>query len=82
MDAKTAITRTVTVENISPQELARLFSEMSDIEQAAFFDAVANESMPWPGLGWCMQSMNISRHMTQQAKDIVIKLAEWISPNE
>lgn len=76
--AKTVITRTVTVSDLSPAELASIFANYDDTQQARFFDCLADEVKDWPGTGWCMQCSYIEGKMTDRAKDIVRKLAEWI----
>ncbi len=50
-----AVTRTVTVSDLEPHELASIFAAYDDDQQAAFFDAVADEVKDWGGTGWCGQ---------------------------
>ena len=73
-----AVTRTVTVSDLSPSELASIFSAYDDNEQAAFFDALAEEVKDWPGSGWCMQCAWFIPKLSKGGKDIVAKMAEWL----
>ncbi len=78
--ARKAITRTVTLSDLSPAELASIFAQMDSGQQAAFFDALAEEVKDWPGTGWCMQCSWIEQEMTPRARDVVRKLMEWMAP--
>ena len=73
----TAITRTVTIDDITPQELATLFLDMPDSEQAAFFNAFKATTDTWPGAGWCQQCCAMSEYLDNDGKGTIAKLAEW-----
>lgn len=74
-----AITRTVTVSDLEPTELASIFAAYDDNQQAAFFDAVADEVKEWGGNGWCGQCSWFVPKLTARAKDIILKMAEWMN---
>ena len=71
-----AITRTVTIDDITPQELATLFLAMLDSEQAAFFNAFKATTDTWPGAGWCQQCCGLSEYLDNDGKGTIAKLAE------
>lgn len=43
------VTRTVTVSDLTPEELASIFAGMSDDQQAAFWSALQREAQSWTG---------------------------------
>ena len=71
------ITRTVTIDGITPAELAQVFCAMYADEQAAFFSEVGRIASAWPGAGWCQQSCAISENLDKRATETIVKLAEW-----
>lgn len=75
---KQVVTRTVTVSDLTPQELASIFAAYPDDDQAAFFDAVAEEVKDWPGSGWCMQCCWFIPKLGKGGREVVEKMAEWL----
>ena len=71
------ITRTFTIADITPQELATTFLDWNSEEQAAFFNAFKAETDKWPGAGWCQQSCEISRFLEPSGIETILKLGEW-----
>ena len=71
------IQRTITLDDITPEELAETFLEMDGEQQAAFFNAFKAETDRWRGAGWCRQCSEISRFLDNGGKETVAKLAEW-----
>lgn len=71
------ITRTLTIADITPAELAKVFAAMFADEQAAFFSEVGRIAATWPGAGWCQQSCAISENLDKRATETILKLAEW-----
>lgn len=53
------IERTIKIDKITPEELAKEFCDMFADEQARFFARVWNIAKDWPGSGWCGQSYAI-----------------------
>ncbi len=70
------LTRTITVEDISPQELAELFCDMYADEQAVFFAEIASITAKWPGAGWCQQSCGIADKLNRAGRDVIKTLAD------
>lgn len=76
------ITRSITIADITPQELANVFAGMWAEEQAEFFGHVWEIARAWPGAGWCGQSSAIAKALTPAGKDCIAKLAEWAADPE
>lgn len=53
------IERTIKIDKITPEELAKEFCDMFADDQAQFFAHVWNIAKDWPGAGWCGQSCAI-----------------------
>jgi len=70
------VTRTVEINDLTPQELAHLFTELGSDDQAAFFSAVWNIAKAWPGAGWCMQALGICEEADSDARSAIKALAE------
>lgn len=79
-----AVTRTVTIDDLTPQEVAQLFCGFFDCGQAAFFNEVARISATWPGAGWCSQAFAIADNsaLTVEARRVIEQLAEHLSPTK
>lgn len=71
------IQRTITIDDITPEELADAFLNMDGEQQAAFFNAFKAETDKWPGAGWCQQCCEISRYLNNDGIESIAKLAEW-----
>lgn len=69
------VTRTVSVNDLTPQELAALFCQLCNDEQAEFFAAVADESKDWPGTGWDGQAMAIVEKLDSAGRFVLSALA-------
>jgi len=72
------ITRTVTLDDIKPAELAVMFANMDSREQIEFFGEVGRIALDWSGAGWCQQSSMIVRdlHLDHHAQSTIAALAE------
>jgi len=68
---KARITRTYEINDLTPEELADLFCDMYGDQQARFFDRIWQIAKGWPGTGWCSQSYEIARHLSQDGKEVV-----------
>jgi hypothetical protein len=77
---KVAITRTVTLSDLTPQEVASIFCEFSNHQQAQFLDAIAAEAESWPGMGWNGQALSIaeSDDLTERGARVGEQLAVWL----
>jgi hypothetical protein len=71
------VTRTISLDNITPAELADLFANgLNNEQQAEFFDVVGAIAKAWPGAGWCTQACAISAELTPLARETIATLAE------
>lgn len=68
------ITRTVNI-TPSPVELAQLFAEMGNNDQATFFGEVWRIAKAWPGAGWCQQSLAIVEEMDSDGRQAIETIA-------
>lgn len=71
------ITRTIEINDITPEEAAALFLGWFGDQQAAFFNAFRDITDTWPGAGWCQQCCDISQHLDSNGTETIAKLAEW-----
>ena len=72
-----SITRTIELDDLTPDELAEVFAHMDGEQQARFFTCVGEIAATWPGAGWCQQSCAISEHLDKIGTETIAKLAEW-----
>jgi len=63
---------------LSPEELADLFTEMNNEEQAKFFAEITRQTGDWPGAGWCAQSHDIVMASGKEARDAIRTLASHL----
>lgn len=77
---KLVVTRTVTLSDLTPAELASIFAGWDDNLQAEFFTHIAEESKDWPGTGWEMQACHIADKLASAGKKVVLQLAQFITP--
>ena len=71
----TTITRTITIGDLRPQELAVLFCGLDSLGQADFFGEVWAIAREWPGAGWCQQSYAISEALDADGREAIRVLA-------
>lgn len=69
------VTRTVTVNDLTPEELASLFCQLCNDEQARFLTAVCREAMDWPGTGWDGQAAAIAQKSDAEGRSVIGSLA-------
>lgn len=69
------ITRTITLDHVTPRELAVLFTNLFDDEQAEFFEEVGEIAREWPGADWCQQSCCIAGKLTDKGRVVIATLA-------
>lgn len=69
------LTRTIALDDITPQECASIFAHYSDLEQAAFFAEVGSIARSWPGAGWCQQSCSIAARLDDLGRETIATLA-------
>ena len=72
------VTRTVDLSDLTPKELAYVFTEMVAAEQAEFFSQIWAIANTWPGAGWCMQSCAIVEMADGDARSAINTLAEHL----
>jgi hypothetical protein len=73
-----SVTRTIAISDITPEELAELFTEMGGEQQAEFFAAIKPISDKWPGAGWCAQSYAINLHLNAAGLSVLETLASHL----
>lgn len=73
------ITRTITLNDLTPQEVAHLFAEMHDCDQAIFFAEVWRIANGWSGAGWCQQSCAIVGKLDRDGRKAIEALAAHLS---
>lgn len=74
-DVKT-VTRTVTISDLTPAEMASIFAGWFDTDQAAFFDALAAETADWPGCGWGGQAYELCTKLGEPGTRMVADLSD------
>jgi hypothetical protein len=72
------VTRTVTVSDLTPIEMASVFASWVSVDQAAFFTALREESRDWPNSGWCGQAHYIVSDADAEALFVLDKLADHV----
>ena len=72
------VTRTITVSDLTPAEMASIFANYDSIQQAAFFAAIRDESRDWPNSGWCGQAHYIVTDANPDAMFVLDKLADHV----
>lgn len=70
------ITRTIELDDLTPEELAFAFCEMDGAEQALFLSTVAKIAATWPGAGMCMQALGICEHLDRDGRYVIERLAD------
>lgn len=73
-----AITRTITLDDPTPAELAQAFCDLDGDDQAAFLSAVWRIAKDWPGAGWCQQSHAIAQAADSDAREAIRTLASHL----
>lgn len=69
--------RTMTIDDITPEEMAKMFLSYGDEEQARFFNSMKAITDQWHGTGWCGQCSWITQHLDNDGREIIAKLADW-----
>lgn len=69
-------TLTVTVSDLSPEEMASIFAGWNDGQQAAFFHALHEEAQSWPGGGWWLQIASTIDKMSPEALSVMREFAD------
>lgn len=76
------VTRTVTISDMTPAEMASIFASWFDDQQAAFFAALVEESKDWPGSQFEGQAYAIVQKLDRDGMKIVGDLAHhWNDRN-
>lgn len=82
MNTHQPIIRTIKINDLNPHELAELFADMDDVDQAKFFNRIWEIASEGPGAGWCKQSSGIARNLDRGGRACIAKLAEWAADPE
>lgn len=72
------VTRTLSLDDLTPKEMAAIFAPMDSVGQAQFFNAVATATKYWPGTGWCGQCAYIIDDLSDEGARAVLTLAGHI----
>ncbi|MBI0530888.1 hypothetical protein [Sphingomonas sp. TX0522] len=72
------VTRTIQIDDLTPGELADLFTEFDEYGQCQFFERVWEIAKAWPGAGWCQQSFSIARQASPAAREAIRVLASHL----
>lgn len=62
-----------------PAELARLFSDLFEYEQARFFNTLAVIVEKWPNRGQGFQWRSMAEHLTPEGLDVIRSMNEHTS---
>lgn len=73
-----AITRTVTVSDLTPTEVASIFAQWNDTEQARFFEALVEDGKSFEGTGWCGQALWFVPNMNRDAQNLLAVFASYL----
>ncbi len=76
-----SVQKTIDVE-ITPRELAEVFCNMFDSEQAEVFSHIWDITKNWPGAGWCMQSCSIIGATDTNARAAISTLASHLPADD
>lgn len=84
------LTRTIELDDISPEEAAHIFAGFNNEKQAAFLTTVWRIAKDWPGAGWCQQSCSIVEVAGPEAREWIrtigahleLEEAEEAEPNQ
>ena len=74
------VSRIIHLDDLNPGELADLFCEMDDHQQAEFFEAIHRIAKDWPGAGWCQQSCSIAGKLSDEGREAIRTLAGHALP--
>lgn len=76
------ITRTITLDDPTPEELAKAFCDFDNGDQAAFLSAIWQITKAWPGAGWCQQSCSIVEVADNDAIQTIRTLASHLPADD
>lgn len=76
------VTRTVTISDLTPAEMASIFASWFDDQQAQFFDALADETKDWPGCGWSGQAYCIAQKLGPKGRRIMNDMIDNCAENQ
>lgn len=77
------VSRTVTISDLTPEELASLFSQWSCTQQAAFFHALHCEAVAWfEGGSWGGQAFSAVSKMSPEAREVLQAFADCLGSDQ
>ena len=76
------VTRTVTISDLTPEEMASIFAAWDDHQQGAFFNALHVEAKDWPLGGWNGQFWHVVKHLDANGREVVGDLVENYSARD
>lgn len=76
-----SVARTIQINDLTPDELALLFTDMSSSDQARFFATVWRIAN-WPGPGWCQQSSAIVDNAGSDTREAIRTLASHLPADD
>ena len=66
----------------TPEDLAFVFAAFSASQQAIFFARVWTISKEWPGAGWCQQSYEIAKFLSNDGRSTLSTLNAHVFPGD
>lgn len=75
-----SVSRTITLDDLTAEEVAELFCGFDSSTQARFFNHVTEIARAWPGAGWCQQAYAIvaSDDLTEAGRRAIASLADHL----
>jgi len=73
--------RNISIDDLTPLEMAKVFCDWGDQEQADFFAAIKPITDEWPGAGMCSQSNWINQRLNDDGRFVLSTLASHL-PSE
>ena len=70
------VTRTFTLDDLYPAELAEIFADWDAYKQAEFLGHVGKIAATWPGTGMCAQALNIARYLDKDGRYVIERIAD------
>lgn len=73
-----AVSRTIVLDDLTPQDVADIFCAMNSGDQAAVFNEIGAIASTWPNGGWCVQACEIvrARELSDAGRKVIAALAD------
>ncbi len=70
-----SVTRTIALDDLTPDELASIWAHWDNEKQAEFLSAAWREGATWPGAGWCQQACSIVEKVDDDGGKLIDAIA-------